>query len=172
MKSKDPILLSALRIPYEMAIESEFGSRVFYQQAQWAADLLIAKNARIAELESALEQTTLPSVEPVQQKLDEQAALAHPLIHSGGEVEAELSLAILSDQQILDIANHHKLLIRNSQIALRFARAVLSAASVERLSDEKIVDIARATKTPIRTGKGALRFSRILLATVNQEKAA
>ena len=78
----------------------------------------------------------------------------------------------MSDEQILNIAHSGKLLIRDSEIAIRFARAVLEAARIERLSDEKIVMIARATKTPIHTGKGALRFSRILLAEVNQLKAA
>lgn len=170
---QDAVLLSALRVPYEMATESELGSRIFHRQAQAAADKIEANASRIAELEAAL---ALAMSAPMQPVAAEKC--------TGPKVEAETKpdrmvtglspsknhrqRVILSDQQILDIAFNGRILIRDSQIALRFARAILEAARIERLSDEKIVKIALATKTPIHTGKGALRFTRILLAESTQ----
>lgn len=171
MKTNDAVLLSALRVPFEMAIESELGRKIFYSQAQLAADRIVTDAVKIIELEAALaaalserRTTEVPDV-----RLENAANVNHV---NAPASDIDTQLGSLSDQQILDIAHSGKLLIRNSEIALRFARAVLEAARIERLSDEKIVKIARATKTPIHTGKGALRFSRILLAEMNQLKAA
>ncbi|MDO8344100.1 MAG: hypothetical protein Q7T48_12935 [Cellvibrio sp.] len=173
MKTNDAVLLSALRVPYEMAQESELGRKIFYSQAQLAADRIVADATRIVELEAALAAALLAQLPLL--KVNEQPVsdtVANQAVADASVHEAKEQLSILSDQQILDIAHSGKLLIRNSEIALRFARAVLEAARIERLSDEKIVKIARATKTPIQTGKGALRFSRILLAEVSQLNAA
>lgn len=173
MKTNDAVLLSALRIPFEMAIESELGRKVFYGQAQLAADRIVTDAVRIIELEREL--AAVLSERATGRSLDAevQATSVEPLNCANATLDdIEPQFGTLSDEQILHIAHSGKLLIRNSEIALRFARAVLEAARIERLSDEKIVKIARATKTPIHTGKGALRFSRILLAEVNQLKAA
>lgn len=173
MKTNDAVLLSALRVPFEMAIESELGRKVFYAQVQLAADRIVTDAVRIIELERELaaaqfERQTVRSLDT-----EVQVSSVEPLNCANASItNIDPHFGTLSDEQILHIAHSGKLLIRNSEIALRFARAVLEAARVERLSDEKIVKIARATKTPIHTGKGALRFSRILLAEVNQLKAA
>lgn len=177
MKMKNAVMLSALSVPYEMAMESELGSRIFYHQAQLAAERIAADALRIAELESALS-SALSAAE--KSAAAEMISAAHDISLSGtphgnpatDPARPERHAQELSDQQILEIARTGRLLIRNSQIALRFARAVLEAARLERLSDEKIVKIAHATRTPIHTGKGALRFSRILLAGLNQINAA
>lgn len=173
MKTNDAVLLSALRVPFEMAIESELGRKIFYEQAQLAADRIATDAVRIIELEreltAALADRTISEVRDG--KLELVSDEASNRINAP-EPAIDTQIGTLSDEQILNIAQSGKLLIRNSAIALRFARAVLEAARIERLSDEKIVKIARATKTPIHTGKGALRFSRILLAEVSQLKAA
>jgi hypothetical protein len=173
MKTNDAVLLAALRVPFDMAIESEVGRKVFYGQVQLAAERIVTDAVRIIELEkelaAALGQRQVNEV-PVSKLELVSTVGGHQIDAPSQEIDAQID--ILSDEQILKIAHSGKLLIRNSEIALRFARAVLEAARIERLSDEKIVKIARATKTPIHTGKGALRFSRILLAEVNQLKAA
>lgn len=173
MKTNDAVLLSALRVPFEMAIESELGRKIFYNQAQLAADRIVTDAVRIIELEAALAAALSDrlSSEVRDAKLEFADLAIGNQMHAPAN-ELNPHFGTLSDQQILNIAHSGKLLIRNSEIALRFARAVLEAARIERLSDEKIVKIARATKTPIHTGKGALRFSRILLAEVSQLKAA
>lgn len=173
MKTNDVVLLSALRVPFEMAIESELGRKIFYQQAQLAAERIVNDAIRIIELEVALAAALSGPSTPETTGQLVGAVVVHQVDVPADPVpEANQSFGSLSDQQILDIAHSGKLLIRDSEIALRFARAILEAARIERLSDEKIVKIAHATKTPILTGKGALRFSRILLAEVNQLKAA
>ncbi|MES2048407.1 MAG: hypothetical protein V4447_08405 [Pseudomonadota bacterium] len=173
MKTNDAVLLSALRVPFEMAIESELGRKVFYEQVQLAADRIVTDAVRIIELErelaAALTDRPISEVRDVKLETIEAATVNHVNVPVS---DRYTQFGSLSDEQILNIAHSGKLLIRNSEIALRFARAVLEAARIERLSDEKIVKIARATKTPIHTGKGALRFSRILLAEVSQLKAA
>ena len=161
MKMNDAVLLAALRVPYEMVLESELGSKIFYSQAQVAADKIAADALRIAELEAALVQASVPAAVTSITPVAESAPVA-------ASIEERKPQAELSDQQILDIAFNGRILIRDSQIALRFSRAILEAARIERLSDEKIVNIARATKTPMHTGKGALRFTRILLAESQQ----
>ena len=176
MKSNDAVLLSALRVPFEMAFESELGRKIFHSQAQVAADRIVTDAVRIIELEAelaALSKHAAHSEQNSQVELVNEPK-ENPVAASkiDSEMEPAKQLGGLSDEQILKIAQSGKLLIRDSEIALRFARAVLEAARIERLSDEKIVMIARETKTPIHTGKGALRFSRILLAEVNQLKAA
>jgi hypothetical protein len=173
MKTNDVVLLSALRLPFEMVTETELGRQIFYGQAQLAADRLVADAARIVELEAALAAALTERTVCEVPDANIKVVSVPEAIHVDAPVhEIGKQFGTLSDQQILDIAHSGKLLIRDSEIALRFARAVLQAARIERLSDEKIVKIARATKTPIHTGKGALRFSRILLAEVNQLKAA
>ena len=165
MKTNDAVLLSALRVPFEMAFESELGRKIFHSQTQLAADRIVSDAVRIIELEAELAVLTQQSkIAVVNDAKVSSVDVSEP--------EPVKQLGSLSDEQILKIAQSGKLLIRDSEIALRFARAVLEAARVERLSDEKIVKIAHATKTPILTGKGALRFSRILLAEVNQLQAA
>ncbi len=173
MKTNDAVLLSALRVPFEMAIESELGRKVFYEHVQLAADRIVADAVRIIELERELAAalTERPITEVRDAKFEFVEAATVNNVHDPVS-DRYTQFGTLSDEQILNIAHSGKLLIRNSAIALRFARAVLEAARIERLSDEKIVKIARATKTPIHTGKGALRFSRILLAEVSQLKAA
>lgn len=172
MKTNDAVLLSALRVPFEMALESELGRKIFYSQAQLAADRIVTDAVRIIELEAELAAVLKQSISA--QNNANIALVAEAKINQVEvcAVEPGRQLGTLSDEQILNIAQSGNLLIRDSEIALRFARAVLEAARVERLSDEKIVKIARATKTPIHTGKGALRFSRILLAEVNQLNVA
>ena len=172
MKTNDAVLLSALRVPFEMAFESALGRKIFHSQAQVAADRIVTDAVRIIELEAelaALPKHTARAESNIQIDLVNDPKV-NPVAIS--KTEPARQLRSLSDEQILHIAQSGKLLIRDSEIALRFARAMLEAARIERLSDEKIVMIARETKTPIHTGKGALRFSRILLAEVNQLKAA
>lgn len=180
MKTNDAVLLSALRVPFEMAFESELGRKIFHSQAQVAAERIVTDAVRIIELEAELatlsKHTAFVEQNSQIDLVDEPKA--HPVAESkidseiDSKIEPAKQLGSLSDEQILMIAQSGKLLIRDSEIALRFARAVLEAARIERLSDEKIVMIAHETKTPIHTGKGALRFSRILLAEVNQLQAA
>ena len=172
MKTNDAVLLSALRVPFEMAFESALGRKIFHSQAQAAADRIVTDAVRIIELEAEL---AALSQHTTREEQESKIVVVNDTKENSVEqsaIERNTHVGSLSDEQILHIAQSGKLLIRDSEIALRFARAVLEAARIERLSDEKIVKIARETKTPIHTGKGALRFSRILLAEVNQLKAA
>ncbi len=163
---RDAILLSALRIPYEMALESELGSRIFYSQAQTAADRIEADTRRISELEVALQHALLKSTQNADQERPVDTLTGLPECIAPAPEPISTNEQQLSDRQIFGIAVKAHIQVRNRQRALHFARAVVAAARVGRLSDKHIVNIALETKTPIQTGKGAVRFARVLLAEI------